>query len=622
MIFFLLAGIILFPGNRALLAASVDEFKKAAELDSNSVVKRYNLGLAYYKEGSYDAAVETLKQALDTNMEDKASHEKVDFNTCEMIGIIYYNFKNNDDEAIKYFERAIMLNPEDGENYYYAGISYLRKENTDKAIEYLTKSIEKGYQKKADDPSEPYFRLGQAYYKKNVYSDALKWFEKAVEIKPDKLEARELLGLIYHKRENVDKAIENFKVVVKANPENFNVQYLLGLNYFKKKEYDKMIIAYKKAITINQDFADAHFNLGMAYYYRNMYKEAIDELETAKKLNSSDPSTFSLLAQAKSTAYDYYMNQGSTYLTDEDYLKAREQFALALAVRPDDTEAKKYLDNADETIKKQIPDYLGKANDAFAGNRIGDAYNSWYYVLQVDPQNAEAVEGMKKVEKNLGELMAAREKKAAAYLSQEKYNDALDEYRELKKIASKAKADVIEEKIRAVKSKRDNKVKILLAAADKYFAGSGKDFRKAVSKYNEVLKYDEKNEEALDGITKVNQRIESDKEKYLAIAKQNRAGNSAKAVQYYKKVLELDPDNEEANGQIEKLTGSRSRASISAKEIKALYYEGVDKYVNGDIEDAIKKWARVLEMDPNNPEARKNITRAKEKLAAIKSLSR
>ena len=93
-------------------------------------------------------------------------------------------------------------------------------------------------------------------------------------------------------------------------------------------------------------------------------------------------------------------------------------------------------------------------------------------------------------------------------------------------------------------------------------------------------------------------------------------------ISYYKKVIDLDPNNDEANKMIKNLTGKQSKKAANAKEVRALYYEGVDKYVNGDIERAISIWGRVLKLDPGHAEAKKNISRAREKLAAIKSLSR
>jgi cytochrome c-type biogenesis protein CcmH/NrfG len=50
--------------------AAVDEYKKAVELDRDNVIKRFNLGLAYYKEQMYDQAIATFKEMLDLNKSD------------------------------------------------------------------------------------------------------------------------------------------------------------------------------------------------------------------------------------------------------------------------------------------------------------------------------------------------------------------------------------------------------------------------------------------------------------------------------------------------------------------------------------------------------------------------
>ena len=598
--------------------ASVDEYKKAVELDKNNVVKRFNLGLAYYKEQKMDDAISTFKEMLELNKSDVESHKKVDATATQLIGIIYFNYKGNDDEAIKYFKKTIELNPSDPDNYYYLGLAFLRKGDLENALSMFQESMKKGIK----DTTDVNFRIGLIYYKKGLFGDAQRYFENVIKEKSDHIEALEILGLIYHKRENSKDAINIFKKVVKVKPDDFNAYYILGLNYFKEKQYEKMMEAYKKAIEINPNFADAHYNLGMAYYYRNMYEESIEELEKAKRLNPDDSATFSFLAQVKTTAYEYHLSKGTTYLTEEQYYKAKNEFDLALKIKPGDSEAEKYRSKVIEVIKKEIPLYLEKAKKYFEEKKYSMAFTEWNKVIEIDPENNEAKEGLKKIEKNLNEVIKAREKKADELMIEGKYAEALNEYIELKKIVPKSKLTIINEKITKARSKLKTKITALLTDAEKYLTGENKNYRKALEKYNEVLKYDENNEIALNGITKINSKIEQDKEKYLEIGKQNINSNKEKAITYFKKVLELDPTNKDADKYIQELTGKESKQVADAKQIRALYYEGVDKYVNGDIEQAIVLWQKVLAIDPGHIEAKKNMQRAKEKLAAIKSLTK
>ncbi|HDQ25320.1 MAG TPA: tetratricopeptide repeat protein, partial [bacterium] len=596
--------------------ASVDAYKKAADLDPNSVIKRYNLGKAYYDEGRYDDAINTLKRVLSMNRQDAESHARVDPVAAQMLGIIFFNVKNNDNEAIKYFKRVQELNPADGDNMYFMGLSYLRKGDNEKALEVFLEAVAKN----ASNSTEANFRIGQVYYRKNMFGDAISYLEKTVAASPKHVEARELLGIIYHKRKNTDKAITNLAEVVKYAPENFNAHYLLGLNYYEKKQYDKMMSAYKKAIEINPGFADAYYNLGMAYYYRNEFEEAIKQFEEAKRLNPSDASTFSILAQTKTAAYESRLSSGTMLMVEEEYLKAIEEFELALAAKPGDSEARKNLATARDAVKKEIPGKLKAAKEAFDAKKYSEAYSLWQYVAGAEPNNREAVNGLKKVESNLSDIVAAREKSAAEALAAERYEQAISEYREAEKIAGASDKRRLAQKITEAREKQRVKVNGLNARAKRLFDAG--DYRGALNAYSEAVKFDSRNNTAINGITTVNSKMETDRERFLALGTQNASNDPKKAEEYFRRVLALDPNNREANRQIERLTGRKSQAAVDAGKVRSLYYEGVDKYVNGDIENAIKIWESVLSLDKAHVEAQKNIRRAQEKLAAIKTLSR
>jgi tetratricopeptide (TPR) repeat protein len=458
------------------------------------------------------------------------------------------------------------------------------------------------------------------YYEKKEYGKAIDFFEKVVAKKPDMAEAREYLGDIYDKRGAADKAVENYQRVIRINPDNLHAQYQLGLNYFKEKEYDKMIASYKKAISIDPNFADAHYNLGMAYFFRNMFEEAIMEFQTAIKLNPNDAASYSLLAQTKTTAYEYHKSKGSTSFTEDDFLTAKDEFTKALEVKPGDSETQKFLDKTNDSIRRAIPEKLQAASRNFDAKNYGEAYNAWDFVLKADPDNSEAKEGMARMDKNLNELVAARQLKAKNFESKGDLAEAINEYSDIAKIAPKSKQKEISDRISLLMSKISSDVNHVIAEADSLY--SKKSYRKALAKYNEALKFDRNNGKALNGITRVNSSMAADEDKYIEYAKQNKGANQGKSIAYYKKVLEINPNNEEANKQIMALTGTQSSAAVDAEKLKSLYYEGVDKYVNGDIEAAIKIWQKVLAMDPGHVEAKKNIARAREKLRAIKSLSR
>ena len=183
----------------------------------------------------------------------------------------------------------------------------------------------------------------------------------------------------------------------------------------------------------------------------------------------------------------------------------------------------------------------------------------------------------------------------------------------------KSREDEVAAKITEVRTERDRAINKIISSASA--ALNKKDYRKARERYSDVLRLEPRNESALSGITRINQMIEEDITRYVAIAKQNVSSNPERAKDYFTRVLNLDPANKDANSGIERLTGRTSQVKIDANQVRVLYYEGVDNYVNGEIEKAIRIWENVLKIDKEHTEARKNIARAKEKLKAIRSLT-
>jgi cytochrome c-type biogenesis protein CcmH/NrfG len=86
-------------------------------------------------------------------------------------------------------------------------------------------------------------------------------------------------------------------------------------------------------------------------------------------------------------------------------------------------------------------------------------------------------------------------------------------------------------------------------------------------------------------------------------------------------VLTLDPENVRANDYITQMTGQTSEQKANSENVKALYYEGVNLYLDNKIPDAIDKWKQCLVLDPGNVNAQQNISKAQAKLESIKKLS-
>lgn len=88
-----------------------------------------------------------------------------------------------------------------------------------------------------------------------------------------------------------------------------------------------------------------------------------------------------------------------------------------------------------------------------------------------------------------------------------------------------------------------------------------------------------------------------------------------KAEEEFRAALALRPGNTEAKEYLERIAAIRKEAG--QKEINDLYLQGVDAYTREDYKQAIILWQKVLELDPNHVQARRNIERAREKLKLL-----
>ncbi len=98
--------------------------------------------------------------------------------------------------------------------------------------------------------------IGYICYKKGIYGEAIEHLAKVIRIDNNKtatLYALYYLGLIYLEREMYDDAIAFFQRALEKGPNLVEAHYHLGITYEKKKEYEKAKECFRKVIEIAPD---------------------------------------------------------------------------------------------------------------------------------------------------------------------------------------------------------------------------------------------------------------------------------------------------------------------------------------------------------------------------------
>ena len=102
-------------------------------------------------------------------------------------GRTYYD-KEQFDDAIAAFNKAVKINPEDVDAYYYRGCTYFAKENLKKALKDYNTAI-----KLNPEYVNAYINRGYYYHLKSEYPRAIADYKKALELNPNSAAAKQLM---------------------------------------------------------------------------------------------------------------------------------------------------------------------------------------------------------------------------------------------------------------------------------------------------------------------------------------------------------------------------------------------------------------------------------------------
>ncbi|PYP84376.1 MAG: hypothetical protein DMF61_20265 [Blastocatellia bacterium AA13] len=155
---------------------AIDYEKKAIELNPKLSHAHLWLGSSYTGLGFYDAAVESIKEAIRLEPSNAQGHSA--------LGRVYWLGKGMIDEGITEFEHAIALNPEAGYSFLQLGFLRTLKGDYERAEKVLRQAIE--LQEKYISGKEglqivgAHARLGYAYYRQARYQEAIEEYQKEV----------------------------------------------------------------------------------------------------------------------------------------------------------------------------------------------------------------------------------------------------------------------------------------------------------------------------------------------------------------------------------------------------------------------------------------------------------
>ncbi len=114
----------------------------------------------------------------------------------------------------------------------------------------------------------------ESYYHQKQFDQALFECKRAIEMKPDAVDAYKLCGKILQAQENTEGAIDCYKKALKIKFNDAEIQVNLGSLYAMRKQWSLAITCYQQAIAIQPTLTPAYRNLARVWTQAGKLEEA------------------------------------------------------------------------------------------------------------------------------------------------------------------------------------------------------------------------------------------------------------------------------------------------------------------------------------------------------------
>jgi protein O-mannosyl-transferase len=286
--------------------------------------------------------------------------------------------------------------------------------------------------KKSPNKPRPLSNYGKALADAGNSSDALSYYNRAIELNPRFFTAYYNRGIVRINLGDYKGAVTDGETALRINPYYPDGYHVLGIASSHQGKEEEAIAFFRKAIKLKPDYADYHYNLGNALAYQGKTGEAITHFQEAIRLKPDSADAENNLGNtleeagrldeamghyAKAMRIDPYLmdsyNNMGLALTRQGRLdEAISVFLKALKINPDSaavhyglgtvlaTQGK--LDEAIYHFRECIrikPDYAKAYNNL--GNalllqgKIGEAINNFRQALRINPDYAMAKENLR-----------------------------------------------------------------------------------------------------------------------------------------------------------------------------------------------------------------------------------
>ena len=179
---------------------------------------------------------------------------------------------------------CFCLAAEDYERYFTQGNEAYTQGDSNQAIKLYEKVLELN-----PNFAPAYNALGKVYRNSSASVEEVAWyFKSAVEIDPNYIEPYENLGKLYQKANQPDQAEKYLKKVLSLDPNNISTQYALGWLYLTGKSQPDEATTYFKKVLEKNKLPMAYLGLGLSCSKLGDHSMVLDIVTQLKAMGQNE----------------------------------------------------------------------------------------------------------------------------------------------------------------------------------------------------------------------------------------------------------------------------------------------------------------------------------------------
>ena len=267
---------------------AVPLYKQIVNIQPQNTLALNSLGSIYRRLKKYPESIEALEKAVIADERNMQAFYNLGFTYKDM---------GKYDDAIQCFNTVIFENPNDVLAYNHLGSIYAEQGNYEKAVE----SYQKGLK---IDQNHPILHLNQAksYEKLGNVEQAESEYEAALRSKPGWLEAIDgLADLLLNKKKSSDAA-DLIIQAIRLNPQNASLHSKMGMAHSMQYDFNAAETDYNNALKLEPNNTEVLSALANVYEETGKNDKALSTMQQYEKLSPEDDDMLRQYAHVLMTA--------------------------------------------------------------------------------------------------------------------------------------------------------------------------------------------------------------------------------------------------------------------------------------------------------------------------------